>query len=352
MTKHFKALDGIRGIAAVAVLLHHLGKMTGAPWLSPYGYLAVDLFFLLSGFVIGAAYERRLAAGLHPVKYIFEIRVARMYPMILLGTFLGLASALVGARLTAEPVALAVKQLLLLPTFSGVDLFFLNTVMWSLMLELWINAAHAFAFRRLSTKVLMTVVAVGIVSVVAASWPYYGLNAGWNAKTAIGGLPRVLFSFSAGLLLYRLYASGRLPTFRIPFGVSFGLLALAMLAPLPSVKHHLPALHDLVVVLVIFPLAIISGVNAEMSNRASRVATVLGDLSYPLYAIHFPLIIFAIFMVGSKSVSTPFYWQLWLPFCVVVVVLAWAIDQLVEKPFQKWWRIRQSPQSTFARASA
>jgi peptidoglycan/LPS O-acetylase OafA/YrhL len=352
MAKHFKALDGIRGLAAVAVLLHHLGKMTAAPWLSPYGYLAVDLFFLLSGFVIAAAYERRLAAGLHPVKYIFEIRVARMYPMILLGTFLGLASALAGARITAEPVSLALKQLVLLPTFSGVDLFFLNTVMWSLMLELWINAAHAFAFRWLSAKVLITVAAVGAVGVVVASWPYYGLNAGWNAKTAIGGLPRVLFSFSAGLLLYRLYASGRLPNFRIPFAVSFSLLAIAMLVPLPNEKHHIPALHDLMAVLVIFPLAIIGGVNANLSTRASRVATVLGDLSYPLYAIHFPLIVFSIFMVGGRSVSAPFYWQLWLPFCIVVVALAWVIDQIVEKPFQRWWRSRQTARSTVARAAA
>lgn len=351
MTRHFKALDGIRGLAAIAVLLHHVGMFTSAPWLSPYGYLAVDLFFLLSGFVIGAAYERRLAAGLHPVKYIFEIRVVRMYPMILLGTLLGLSSALTGARLTAEPVELVVKQLALVPTFSGVDLFLLNTVMWSLMLELWINAAHAIAFRRLSTKVLVVVVTVGVVGVLAASWKYYGLNAGWNAKTAIAGLPRVLFSFSAGLLLYRLYASGRMPNVRIPFAVSFSLLALAMLVPLPSVKHHLPTLHDIIAVLVIFPLAIISGVNANLSTLASRAATVLGDLSYPLYAIHFPLVVFAIFIAGSSSVSAPFDWQLWLPFCIAVVVLAWAIDQMVEKPFQKWWRSRQAAKSTVAGAS-
>lgn len=124
--------------------------------------------------------------------------------------------------------------------------------MWSLMLELWINAVHAMAFRQLSTKVLMAVVATGIVAVIAASWTYYGLNAGWDAKTAVAGLPRVLFSFSAGLLLYRLRALGRMPRFPVPFSFAVILLGAAIFVPLPSVKHHLPALHDLMAVLLIF----------------------------------------------------------------------------------------------------
>lgn len=93
-------------------------------------------------------------------------------------------------------------------------------------------------------------------------------------------------------------------------------------------------------------MAILSGAAVDLPHRVSKLATALGDLSYPLYAIHFPLIILAIFITGDRAVSAPFYWQLWLPFCAAVLIVAWIIDQVVEKPFQKWWRNRLSRASS------
>src|ERR1700761_6004380 len=79
----YPALDGLRGVAAIAVMLHHFRPLT-APWLFAHGYLAVDLFFLLSGFVIAHAYDARFRKGLG-VPAFLVIRLIRLWPMIAFG---------------------------------------------------------------------------------------------------------------------------------------------------------------------------------------------------------------------------------------------------------------------------
>jgi peptidoglycan/LPS O-acetylase OafA/YrhL len=85
----FKMLDGMRGVAAMGVVLYHLSQMLSLH-LFRAGYLAVDIFFCLSGFVIAHAYERRLLGGLSPLRFA-AIRFARFFPLIALGIGWGAA---------------------------------------------------------------------------------------------------------------------------------------------------------------------------------------------------------------------------------------------------------------------
>lgn len=339
--KRFETLDGLRGVAAIMVLLYHVGRMTDQSWLSPYGYLAVDLFFVLSGFVIGLMYERKLAAGLGFWAYLIGIRVVRMYPMISLGAILGLLAAMIGAAHVAHPIEEFVKSLLLIPTLSGKDLFILNTVLWSLALELLANGFHAAIFKWLSKGLLVAIVTIGAVLVVAASYSYYDLDVGRSVATAFGGVARVTFSFFLGVLIFRYQSSGRLPFLRIPFGVMLVLTILFLAVPLPTLRHHIPMLHDLAAVFLVFPLTVIAGIQSDLSGRAKALAEFLEGLSYPLYSVHFPMIQMAIFVLSFGFANPIVRGAIWTAFCLVVIVMAWLIDLGVEGPFERWWKKRR-----------
>ena len=347
--RRFEALDGLRGLAAAMVLFYHVGVITGHFSLFPYGYLAVDLFFVLSWFVIGSAYERKLDGGLSVWKYMLDIRVVRMYPMVLLGSVVGLTAVLVGAMDTPNPVTALGKQLVMVPTLQGHDLYVLNPVMWSLMLELVANAVHASFLRALGNRVLGLIVAVGVGMVTLAAYHYYNLNIGWGYNTILGGVARVIFSFFLGLLIYRLYALDRLPKVKLPFSVLVLVMVLAMAVPVPFVHHHIPMMHDLAAVLIVFPITVIAGTQVRMGATIKKWSEALGGLSYPLYAIHFPLVhmafLFAAVQLSSHSSNLVF----WSVFCAMMLFLAWLVDAVVERPFQNWWRQRRAQ---FIRTSA
>src|SRR5688572_27186028 len=94
--QHFQILDGLRGIAALAVVIFHFME-----WIFPdisnnfigHGFLAVDFFFCLSGFVIGYAYDdriRKMGTGAF-----FKARLIRLHPLVILGSVLGLLGFLI-----------------------------------------------------------------------------------------------------------------------------------------------------------------------------------------------------------------------------------------------------------------
>ncbi|KQM94194.1 acyltransferase family protein [Sphingomonas sp. Leaf226] len=332
--RHYLPLDALRGVAAIAVLMRHVGDKANIPGLGTYGYLAVDLFFLLSGFVIAAAYERKMANGMSVIDYMVGTRLGRMYPMIILGSLLGLLAAPDWGDPTYPSWASFGKQLFMVPS-KGPELFPLNPVMWSLLLELIINAAHAALYPYLTNRVLSLIVAIAAVALAVISWPYYNVNIGWGADNAIGGIARVCVSFPAGLVLYRLHAAGRIPKLGLPFAIIVSLI-IAMLMVLIPEQHHLPMIHDLAAIFIVFPIVIIAGAQIELSGWLGRLAKWLGDLSYPLYAIHYPLVLLAVKVIGSNSISGAEKWAVWTGFCVGVVALAWLIDQWIEKPIQAW----------------
>ena len=88
---HYDILDGLRGVAAIMVVWFHLFEAYATSHLDQrinHGYLAVDFFFILSGFVIGYAYDDRWKKKMS-VKDFLKRRLIRLHPMVVMGAVIG-----------------------------------------------------------------------------------------------------------------------------------------------------------------------------------------------------------------------------------------------------------------------
>jgi peptidoglycan/LPS O-acetylase OafA/YrhL len=266
-------LDGLRGVAACAVLLMHTGfaRMRNAG-------LAVDLFFLLSGFVIAYSYQDRLARGM-PVRDFLRRRLIRLYPMI---AFAGLASFAVALAVPGDDVwqalGLLLRAMLLVPVLQGTgDTFPLNPPLWSLSFEALANLAYCLIAARLSRRVLAGLVAVAAVAVTAGG---LGGNA---ADTLWAGFPRTIAGFFGGVLLHELWRTGSLPRWRSGLLLPGAGLCLLFTAPVSAGSAAYP-LAMAVMVLLLLP-----AINAAAGAREASVCGFLGAVSYPLYILHMPV---------------------------------------------------------------
>jgi len=337
MKSYFPSLDALRGVAALGVVGSHFANISGIDLHLHSAGVAVDFFFILSGFVIGQAYEGRLRDGLSWASYM-RIRLQRLYPAIFAGIVVGLAvSAWAGDALYPGLIA----QFLLLPAIGGPavrggELFPLNAPQWSLFWELAANGAHALVIRWLTTPVLAVIAALSAAAVIGCSFAYGGLDIGWGRATAIGGLPRVLFGFSTGLLLFRLWRSGWRPP-PAPLPMLAALLVAMMIQWTSSPVAWVSAIE----VVALAPAIVALALGSAPPRRMEGFAAALGTLSYPIYAIHAPL------LRGFETVLTsindqPPQWQWWLALGATVA-LAVGFERLYDAPVRAWLRGRAGP---------
>jgi peptidoglycan/LPS O-acetylase OafA/YrhL len=352
----FVALDGLRGIAAIAVAVRH------APFLWPDGfpahafresYLAVDFFFVLSGFVIAHAYEQRLLAGMS-FRQFMTARLIRLYPLYFLALVLSLLipveRAITGKIDPGGLAANALPALFFLPSpYSATDLFPLNIPAWSLFFELLINCVFGVAAKRLASLALaVAVLAAGSVLVLSVSsgWLGFGFGRGpmdagtrWDEFGA--GLARVCFSFFAGVLALRLWRY-RLIQRSIPPYILAGALCLIMVLP-PPPGHQ--ALWDLFAALLLFPAIVFLGANSKTGAGAGRIFGWLGAVSYGVYVLQLPIydMEFTFGRVaagGAARLST----ALGLSCIASVIVFAWisyaGFDLPVRRAIAEWVRGR------------
>ena len=308
---HYLALDGLRGVAALIVVLYHIGEgyaTSPTDQMVNHGYLAVDFFFLLSGFVIGYAYDNRWERPDFNTWTYFKRRLIRLHPMVVLGAGIGLASYLLqgSVRWDGSEVALgwvllaSVLTMLMIPTHPGApydvrgngEIFPLNGPSWSLFFEYLGNVLYALVLRRASTIVLKVIV---LVSGVGLTW--YGmtgqagaatLGAGWTLAGShfLGGSLRLLFSYAMGLLLSRVFRPAK-----VRGGFWISTVVLVVFLSLPHLGSlWLNGLYESVLVVVIFPILLWLGASEAVPTAGTgKVYTFLGDLSYPLYMVHYPL---------------------------------------------------------------
>jgi peptidoglycan/LPS O-acetylase OafA/YrhL len=330
----FHTLDGLRGVAALFVAMrhtsffHHVGIHGG--------YLAVDLFFVLSGFVIAHAYERRLAAGLSVGRFL-AMRYLRLWPVYALGAVLGLIAAALQAlpgkdNLTLAQVAhIAPFALAMLPGPHVKPMLYpVNSVAWSLALELLVNVAYALVWRPMRRPYgLAAALAVSAIALIGATCWFGKLDVGFTWNDAWGGIPRVLFSFTAGLAVYRLHQHW---TWR-PGPPAW--VPLLVLAPLLWVKLD-PVIYPLVCVLALFPAIVLAAVEARPGARAVRVFTWLGLASYPLYALHKPTGEIVTWFLRRHAPQT-LHGAVWIgvPYLAALSALCLVVERFYDRPVRR-----------------
>ena len=330
----YHALDGLRGVAALFVAMRHTSFFHRAGIHG--GYLAVDLFFVLSGFVIAHAYEKRLASGL-PVGRFLVARYLRLWPVYALGALVGLAAAAMQAlpgrdNLSLGQVAATAPFALAMlpgPPFKA-SIYPVNSVAWSLALELLVNAAYALAWRPLRRPVVLAgALALFAAWLAVAAVAYGKLDVGFAWTNAAGGAPRVLFSFTAGLAVYRLHKSG-LFRLRLP-----AWLPLAALPVLLWVQVD-PVVYPLVCVLAIFPAIVFAAAAAPTGPWLVATFRPLGLVSYPLYALHKPVGEILAWLLHHQA-PWILAWGPWIgvPYIAVLAGVCLLVERFYDRPVRR-----------------
>ena len=364
----YEILDGLRGVAAVLVVFFHaLETYSGgqATQIINHGYLAVDFFFLLSGFVIGYAYDDRWDKM--TVWGFFKRRLVRLQPMVIMGTVVGICFYGLGqcegfpliGNIPGWKLLLAfVMGCLMIPCGVKMDIRgwaetnSLNGPNWSLTWEYLANILYAFVFRKLS-KVALAVLA-GLAAFctldVCLDWNVFGLltaERAANAYTVIGGwsltpeqmyigATRLFYPFLIGLLISRI---GKF--INIKNGFWWCSLILAVLMSIPCVGgggNILNGIYNAACILVLFPIVVMMGAGSTIKcERSAKVCTFLGEISYPLYITHYPLMYAQMAWAWSHP-EAPAYLHVTVSVGVIIlsIGLAYACLKLYDIPVRKW----------------
>ncbi|BBL06977.1 acyltransferase family protein [Alistipes dispar] len=352
---HYDLLDGLRGVAALTVVCFHLFEAYATSHLDQrinHGYLAVDFFFILSGFVVGYAYDDRWTKM--TVREFLTRRLVRLQPMVVIGALIGAVMFYTQGcpvwDVSAVPVAMLLVATLMnafmIPATPGAEIrgvgemYPLNGPAWSLFFEYIGNVLYALFIRRLSTRALAVLVAAAGCGLAAFSvWgPLGDICVGFSltGENIVGGSLRLLFAFPAGLLLSRVFRPVRV---RGAFWI--GTLAVVALASVPRIggSEHLwmNGVYDALCAVVLFPLIVWIGASGKTTDRVtSRICKFLGDISYPLYMVHYPFIY--LYYAWVKNENLTFGQSLPGAAALVAgsVALAWLCLRFYDEPVRRF----------------
>lgn len=279
-------LDGLRGLAALLVLFYHINSIHDEKgFVFGQGILAVDFFFLLSGFVLNRAFEDKLRRGLGAFAFM-KLRAARLWPALIVGIALG---AVAHSVLTPSALVfpLIVTSLLMIPVFiPGGGYFLLVAVQWSLLFELIANLVHALLLARLSDRMLTALCAVSGAVFLHAIIAYGTIGVGCDTDTFLYGIPRVLFSYSLGVIFARRHRD------EVPHRAGWWAVLLALPAVICGVSM-LPEpyrpVSQIMAVFFAFPLLFRFAIETRPPRQAAPALLWLGAISYPVYTIHYPI---------------------------------------------------------------
>lgn len=366
---HYAILDGLRGVAALLVVWYHVhegfafagavnGVSDGTIRAFNHGYLAVDFFFILSGFVIGYAYDDRWGKGFGRRAF-FRRRLIRLHPMVVMGAVLGAVCFLIqggvrwdGSEVDVGAVLLALAAgMLMLPMLPGSvgevrgngEMFPLNGPAWSLFFEYVGNVLYALVIHRLSTRALAVVAGVsGVLLAWFALTDVSGsdmLGVGWtlDGVNLLGGFLRMMYPYTLGMLLAR-----RFRPVSIRGAFPWCSLVLLLVLAMPYLRADLPVslngLYEMGCVMVVFPVLVWLGASGQSGHGAgARVCVFLGRLSYPLYLVHYPIFyIFYAWLIKNGRYTPGAAWMQVVGVLVVALAVAWAVMKYYDEPVRKW----------------
>lgn len=357
---HYALLDGLRGVAAIMVIWYHFFEGFASSPVDQkfnHGYLAVDFFFALSGFVIAYAYDDRWKKGLTYGRFMLR-RIIRLQPMVVLGVVLGAISFLLQGSQTwshdhVSLVAVGISLLLglfMIPSLPGTlpevrgngEMFPLNGPSWSLFFEYIASIAYCFILHRLSNvKLWIVTVVFGIALASAAIFNfsgYYHLGIGWTMADYgfFGGLLRIGFSFSIGMLMARNFK----PT-KVKGAFWWCTLIIVSIICVPYIGHPdhqwLNGLFDAVCTLFVFPFVVWLGASGTTTDRNStRICEFLGRLSYPIYIIHYPVMYYLYYTVWENGYTFSQLWPVIIALFIGIILMAMAALKFYDEPVRKW----------------
>ena len=392
---HYILLDGLRGVAALMVLWYHVFEGFAFAKGSVietfnHGHLGVDFFFLLSGFVISYAYDDRwksrqrstvnsqqTTAKSLSLKDFFKRRLIRLHPMLVMGAFIGLICFLLqggvkwdGSSTPIHWTLIAfVLTLFFIPAYPGAsydirgnaEMFPLNGPSWSLFFEYIGNILYALFIRKLSNKMLTVLVgATGILWIWFVAFDISGydmIGIGWTLDVVnfFGGLLRMMFPFTLGMLMARLFSQRTTDNRRESFFTNnifwIATIVLFALFSVPyisgeDVTSRVPTLanislngiYELFCIMVVFPLIVwIAALSDSAQSKFTlRISKFLGDLSYPLYIVHYPVMyLFYAWLIKNQYFTLGETWQMVILVLTVCIVLAYACLKLYDEPIRK-----------------
>ncbi len=339
---HFEILDGLRGLAAVVVVIFHFMEIAIADYSNNFiahGYLAVDFFFCLSGFVITYAYDNRIAdMGL--VTFI-KIRLIRLQPLVIIGSVLGLLTFLFDpySNLYAtygfiQTALIFITSVFLIPypvmPERFFNLFSLNAPAWSLFWEYIANLVYATILFKATKKVLAPLVLLAAAGICYVGWHSRNLAGGWGGPNFFDGLARISFSFLMGMLIYR---SNWIIKNKLGLLGMSALLLMAFLTPYNDTWNWLI---EPVLVIFYLPLIVSLGAGASLAAKHQKINKISGDISYPLYMVHYPFVwIFLTYVAGEKPGIAHLKWV--IPVSVILLIgLAWLVFKFLDFPIRRY----------------
>jgi peptidoglycan/LPS O-acetylase OafA/YrhL len=337
---HYPILDGLRGTAAITVVAYHLLEACyPEPVNHPihHGYLAVDFFYLLSGFVVGYAYDDRW--GSMSIIGFLRIRLIRLHPLVILGVVIGAISFWIdpytnGAAYTT-PLKLIATMLIsftLLPSpdlRGGGETHSLDGTCWSLLQEYVANVLYALFGRKLSMVALSIFVGISAITLILAAQRNGDLSSGWDYhKFWIGGV-RVMFPFFAGLLLFR---TGRF--IKIPMAYTICSALLIGLFLVPTFKFN--GLYEAGCIIIAFPLIIAAGAGGIIIGRWAMICKFFGAISYPIYILHYPFIYIYTAWIQVEHPGTAHIVATAIMLFIFFILLAWVALKFYDQPLRLW----------------
>ena len=359
---HYAILDGLRGVAALMVVIYHIFEgyaFAGGGIIESlnHGYLAVDFFFILSGFVVGYAYDDRLGKSMK-TKDFLKRRLIRLHPMVIMGAVLGAATFCIqgstqwdGTEISISLVMLSMLcAMLFIPAIPGGcyeirgngEMFPLNGPSWSLFFEYIGNILYALFVRRLSTKQLTAIVVslgIGYTAFAVFDASGYGnMGVGWTLDSInfLGGMLRMLFPFSMGLLLSRNFKPFKVKgSFWLASSILIIIFAIPYIPSDGNICYN--GILEAVCVTLIFPILVRLGASGSTADhKSTAICNFLGRISYPLYMIHYPIMyLFYAWLIENKAPAFAETWQAALGVYVTCIILALLCMKLYDEPIRR-----------------
>ena len=370
----YEILDGLRGVAAVIVVIFHLLETysKGVPYqLLNHGYLAVDFFFVLSGFVVGYAYDSRWSQGMTFGNFC-KRRIIRLQPMLIFGTIVGaLLFYMQGDHPAFGPIMQTPWWIVVLLTIIGgtvlpipkswdirgwAEFNPLNGATWSLLWEYLANFLYGIVLHRLRLHTLIVLAGLAALLVVnvclnidifgvldVRDYAAYTIIGGWSLTPdqLLIGFSRLAYPFLIGLVI-SLVAKMQIHISRHGFIISSIILAAILVMPRiggdnPN-NFWMNGLYEIFAILLVFPLIIMMGRGSVLAGeKYEGVCKFLGAISYPLYVTHYPLIYVQMSWAATHP-DAPVSTHIFMGICyfIMAIALAYASMKLYDMPLREW----------------